>query len=536
MARGMADEALHLVGHDCPLGRYPAPIVPIVERAGSRYAVYSGATGHELVDIAAGASFVRHDAQLAATLEPFVHSEHRLFGFAESDVERYPVREEPIYFARVLASSRLPRSDCFMRLTLAKATSDSAPLLDALSACLEHVLARNGRLSLAWATKQLEELRDDTRVDEAHALLSRALPDLDQPRFEAAASNSALLDELREFARCYETIRSGPKGEERTSRMHVLINALRRRLERVELAAELASDLFAEGAPGQRVVALTCWDVFPNAAPMRFVVEGICSPRSGFEQWRALIAAKQIAIHSSPEHAEGCVGAMLQQWDNPDSLLNEPGDGSRRAVAKLMAEPYVRKLGLQGMEAIDLAREWIRAGRRERHTARRVLVLGTDPGRDFAGVAERLGSSLAAHGWTVLADASLGHSLLGGFRHAGSSPDARLLIGNTAFERADLVIAIAGDASDERQCARCLQHGTAVVPVAFTGGAAARLAPGLRDLLEARGIPVAFLQRLASVGEPASAAECIVRILNLLASPPAPSGAGTLRHIAGGRS
>lgn len=99
-----------LLGHDSPLGRYPAPVVPVGLLNGQLVALYPGGSpspGVEPVDETQ--SYVHHDRRLRKALIHFDYRIERLFAFTRVRVISYPIAAERQFFQKVLPVAPIPR-------------------------------------------------------------------------------------------------------------------------------------------------------------------------------------------------------------------------------------------------------------------------------------------------------------------------------------------------------------------------------------------------------------------------------------------
>ncbi len=110
-----------LLGHDCPYGRYPAPVIPIGRLNGILVAVYPIGTGGLVADpIEEQAEYVRHNADLSRKLAGFDSCSHRLFASAPDDVEYYPASREQELFGKLLNDLNFHTADRRFRLMFAR--------------------------------------------------------------------------------------------------------------------------------------------------------------------------------------------------------------------------------------------------------------------------------------------------------------------------------------------------------------------------------------------------------------------------------
>lgn len=135
----MSRTIFKLVGHDNPLGCYPAAVVPIGRLNGSLVAVYAAESGSDLFPLRARVRFLRHSRLLKESLRGFDYRLHRLFAFGESDVELYPILSEAQYFRDLLRRPSTSHESPFFRLSIAKAARQPTLVVQELISCLEEL-------------------------------------------------------------------------------------------------------------------------------------------------------------------------------------------------------------------------------------------------------------------------------------------------------------------------------------------------------------------------------------------------------------
>jgi hypothetical protein len=122
--------SFYLIGFDCPFGRYPALLVPIVsDREGKYGAVYLSKDFKVCIDeIPAESEFSRIeglDSRSQKQLERFDYQIHKLFALSETELRFYSARSEKEFFKTLLTEeSALLDCDPFIRLSLAELTED----------------------------------------------------------------------------------------------------------------------------------------------------------------------------------------------------------------------------------------------------------------------------------------------------------------------------------------------------------------------------------------------------------------------------
>lgn len=155
----MSNVIFKLLGHDNPLGRYPAPVVPIGTLNDELVAIYAGTDDPQVVSVRPDALYVRHEKSLALKLQKFDYIHDRLFAFDEQQVEFYHVAEEQTYFKQLLGDFDFSERNPFLRLSLAKAVSAPDVLVDEVYRCVDS-LSRfaDQRFIDEWYKRERENL------------------------------------------------------------------------------------------------------------------------------------------------------------------------------------------------------------------------------------------------------------------------------------------------------------------------------------------------------------------------------------------
>lgn len=141
--------------------------------------------------------------------------------------------------------------------------------------------------------------------------------------------STQIYENPRAIYRQYEQLRSElPVGGDRTGRLEELVNraralAWRGHFERADIA-----QLWQNGGPGPRIVALAIMQELPETRAWPLVVDAINRPRSAFEQYQALQLAELMAM-DLPE-AERAELRNILATEPPD---NAPWGNDRKAVA-----------------------------------------------------------------------------------------------------------------------------------------------------------------------------------------------------------
>jgi CheY-like chemotaxis protein len=135
----MSSTDFELVGHDCPLGRYPAPVAAVGRLRGTLVAVYwkrhSLEVAIEELEGTELETLVRHSEALTKELAEFDYRRDRLFAFSPDRVVCYKAPEEAIFFESVLRDEKFASDNPFLRLALAKATDVADVMRAELAGC-----------------------------------------------------------------------------------------------------------------------------------------------------------------------------------------------------------------------------------------------------------------------------------------------------------------------------------------------------------------------------------------------------------------
>jgi len=152
-----------LLGHDNPLGQYPAPVVPVGRLDDSMVAVYASREfDQEIVCIDQEAEFVRHDGTTRATLAGFDYLIHRLFAFDENNIRYYSIQEEAYFFEQLLQEPIIKQQDPFFRLSLAKGSKVRDLINKEIVSCLKELNSEPDADAAVFVTSWYEAQRKAT--------------------------------------------------------------------------------------------------------------------------------------------------------------------------------------------------------------------------------------------------------------------------------------------------------------------------------------------------------------------------------------
>lgn len=148
-----------LVGYDCPLGCYPAPLTPIILVEENEYnAVYldDDLTIHlDLIDLRSSHSIISEDKEF----EQFDYSKHRLYAVSKKDIRFYEVANQLRFFRDLLLDKNFAPDDPFVRISLAEDIGDPYLLIRELGSCKKY-LEEHHRELLPFFDKEKSRLHE----------------------------------------------------------------------------------------------------------------------------------------------------------------------------------------------------------------------------------------------------------------------------------------------------------------------------------------------------------------------------------------
>jgi bifunctional DNA-binding transcriptional regulator/antitoxin component of YhaV-PrlF toxin-antitoxin module len=151
-----------LLGHDCPLGRYPATVVPIGLKNNQLVAVYLdySESAPSFFTIDKDSVFVSHEGDLKESLFNFDCSKEQLFAISETQVMRYSSSDESSFFKSLLKDDKFSDNDPFFRLSLAKPTGNIEVITAELKKCGQFLMSGKYSINLAdsWYEKEKDKL------------------------------------------------------------------------------------------------------------------------------------------------------------------------------------------------------------------------------------------------------------------------------------------------------------------------------------------------------------------------------------------
>jgi CheY-like chemotaxis protein len=148
-----------LLGHDNPLGKYPAPVIPVGQLNGDLVAIFPGGTDVATTElIQEGCVYVPHHEALRRKLENFNYHTDRLFAYDERDVTFFPSEHEKEFLRDFLLQSKSKREDSFVRLLLAKQTRDLPLIVKEMGFCSQILLEEAPSFARRWCVSEFVEV------------------------------------------------------------------------------------------------------------------------------------------------------------------------------------------------------------------------------------------------------------------------------------------------------------------------------------------------------------------------------------------
>jgi hypothetical protein len=145
------------------------------------------------------------------------------------------------------------------------------------------------------------------------------------------------LERLGPFAQRYEAARRQPPGPDRTRQLSAILQEAAKAAHVLDLDREGVRNLFATGEDGLRILALTLIQRTPRLADSSVMTQAIDAPRSAFELWHALLAARAAATHGT------IAGDDVSQLR--ESL--------KRAASSSLFEPHNRELAREVLQILE---------------------------------------------------------------------------------------------------------------------------------------------------------------------------------------
>ena len=185
-----------------------------------------------------------------------------------------------------------------------------------------------GGLEVRWPEKRKELLDEADAADAAGN--DEAAQDL--------RSQAELLKALGPLAERYAKARRQPAGHQRTGQLSSIVQEAAERAEQLDLDRESAANLFRAGDDGLRIFALALTQRNPSLADPTVLQEAIDRPRSAFELWHALLAAR---------------AAVLGDGFDADADLGPLRNSLRQATTSTLFEPHNRELAREILRLLE---------------------------------------------------------------------------------------------------------------------------------------------------------------------------------------
>jgi hypothetical protein len=181
-----------LLGYDNPLGRYPAPVVPVGLLGDELVAVYPGNESPTYVALEQDVKYIKVDTATQDSLAEFDPQLHRLFAADRNNAQCYRVNDEKNFFLRLLKQQSFSSNNPFLRLSLATVTCDTKLIVRELSSCVAWMRASTPGALDNWYKAQLNSLREHL-PEQIYTTIPedwRKLPSASRPVTEGAVTGS----------------------------------------------------------------------------------------------------------------------------------------------------------------------------------------------------------------------------------------------------------------------------------------------------------------------------------------------------------
>jgi hypothetical protein len=242
----------------------------------------------------------------------------------------------PRLFAGVLGAATLGAGAVAVFAT--KNANGSAALIAAGAVlCLVAMVGEGGLIrgpggwEVRWPEKRRELLDDADAADAAGN--KKAAKEL--------RSQAEQLNVLGPLAERYAKARRQPPGPQRTRQLSSIVQEAIEHAEQLDLDREAVANLFHAGDDGFRIFALALIQRKPDLADPPMLQEAIDRPRSAFELWQALLAAR---------------AAVLGDGFPPDADLGPLRESLQQAATSSLFEPHNRELAREILRLLESRR------------------------------------------------------------------------------------------------------------------------------------------------------------------------------------
>jgi len=161
-----------LIGHDCPLGIYPSPVVPVGRCNGKLMASYQRKDEPTFVEIDEKSEFVKHGKYTQKKLKNFDPYKNGLLGLSKNNVISYKLDNEANFFSELLEDENFSAKNPFLRLSIAKDTESIEIIKREFLKSLNAFPKNQERNVDLWYKNQLRDIMGLDIVDEKSSIPS----------------------------------------------------------------------------------------------------------------------------------------------------------------------------------------------------------------------------------------------------------------------------------------------------------------------------------------------------------------------------
>jgi hypothetical protein len=146
---------------------------------------------------------------------------------------------------------------------------------------------------------------------------------------------------LEKLATQYEQIREEPRTDDRTFRLEKIVAEIRAYASLVDLDTDDLRDLLS-GSEGDRIIALGILQRIPRTSLFELLLEAIrVSPNSGFEQYHALLAVKEMLPDLNATQKASLQDLLTKKLNDENSHIAQSSDRTAlsRQILSALDEP-----------------------------------------------------------------------------------------------------------------------------------------------------------------------------------------------------
>lgn len=193
---------------------------------------------------------------------------------------------------------------------------------------------------LGWLLTRLLLGRMMAKADQAGILLIQAAKAEAEGRPDKAEDlrARALALQTSPLASRYGAARTMPRGADRTAEMEATIRTARQSAQTTTLGPGEVKAIFETGSDGDRIVALGIMQGKPEVASFEVAIDAITGSRSAFEQYHALVLARDLLPKLDEDQRRRLVTALREQMSEGGYIVQ---GSDRRAIAQAI----LRELG-----------------------------------------------------------------------------------------------------------------------------------------------------------------------------------------------